>query len=132
MLVPRHGIGAAVVGDLVIIPGGSTVQGFGVSDANTIYRAGAEDLPAFRRGDVYPDERLDLADAVRLVIHLFVRPASLECADAADVDDDGQISIGDAVSLLSFLFLMAPPPAPPHPAPGGDPSPDFLSCEQEH
>jgi N-acetylneuraminic acid mutarotase len=32
MALPRHGIGAATVGDLVIVPGGATFAGFGATD----------------------------------------------------------------------------------------------------
>ncbi len=31
MPTPRHGVGAAVVGDRIFLPGGATVQGFGAT-----------------------------------------------------------------------------------------------------
>jgi N-acetylneuraminic acid mutarotase len=34
MAVPRHGIGAAAIGDRIHIPGGAPVQGFGTTDAH--------------------------------------------------------------------------------------------------
>lgn len=38
MPLPRHGIGAATVGDLVIVPGGATFAGFGATDhADALY-----------------------------------------------------------------------------------------------
>jgi hypothetical protein len=37
MPTPRHGIGAAVVGERIYIPGGATLQGFGVTGVNEVY-----------------------------------------------------------------------------------------------
>lgn len=37
MPTPRHGIGAAAIGDLIYIPGGGPVQGFGVTDVNEVF-----------------------------------------------------------------------------------------------
>jgi N-acetylneuraminic acid mutarotase len=37
MPTPRHGIGAAAVGDRIYIPGGASVQGFGVVSAHEVY-----------------------------------------------------------------------------------------------
>lgn len=38
LLTPRHGMGAAVVGAEIYVPGGATVAGFGASDANEALR----------------------------------------------------------------------------------------------
>jgi N-acetylneuraminic acid mutarotase len=38
---PRHGIGAAVVGDRVFVPGGATVQGFGASGVTEVFQVPA-------------------------------------------------------------------------------------------
>ncbi|MBI4582557.1 MAG: galactose oxidase [Planctomycetes bacterium] len=128
MLVPRHGIGAAAVGDFIFIPGGSTVEGFGTSGANAGYSPGPADLPPFRRGDVNRDGALDLADPVRLLLYLFASAQAFPCADAGDFDDDGALAIADAVGLLSYLFLQGPPPPAPTLPEGGDPSGDLLEC----
>lgn len=37
MPVPRHGIGAAVLGDRIHLPGGATVQGFGATATHEVY-----------------------------------------------------------------------------------------------
>jgi hypothetical protein len=39
MPTPRHGIGAAVIGSEIFIPGGSDIQGFGVSSVNEVFQA---------------------------------------------------------------------------------------------
>jgi N-acetylneuraminic acid mutarotase len=41
MPTPRHGIGAAVLGDAIYIPGGAGVQGFGVTSAHEVFTPGA-------------------------------------------------------------------------------------------
>jgi N-acetylneuraminic acid mutarotase len=39
MRTPRHGIGAAVVGNRIFVPGGATVQGFGAVAAHDVFEA---------------------------------------------------------------------------------------------
>ena len=39
MATPRHGIGAAVLGGLVYVPGGATVQGFGATGVHEVFTA---------------------------------------------------------------------------------------------
>ena len=39
MRTPRHGIGAAVVGNRIFVPGGATVQGFGAVAAHDAFEA---------------------------------------------------------------------------------------------
>jgi N-acetylneuraminic acid mutarotase len=130
MSIPRHGIGAAVVGDLVFIPCGSVVEGFGVTDAHTAYEPPPEDLPRFRRGDVSLDAGVDISDAIRILITLFIAGGTLGCADAGDINDDGVVDIADPIRLLNHLFLGEPPPAPPLAAESGDPTPDLLDCQK--
>ncbi|HVR75111.1 MAG TPA: hypothetical protein VMT52_12295 [Planctomycetota bacterium] len=40
----------------------------------------------------------------------------------------GAVTLTDAVHLLEYLFLHGPPPSPPHPQPGEDPTEDALGC----
>ena len=84
--------------------------------------------PRFIRGDARGDGRLNLSDAVTVLLHLF-RGQSLRCRDAADVDDDGAIEIDDVLGILEYLFLLGQAPQPPFPMPGRDPSEDDLDCE---
>jgi N-acetylneuraminic acid mutarotase len=37
MLIPRHGLGAAVIGDRMYLPGGSTSQGLAAQDRHTVF-----------------------------------------------------------------------------------------------
>jgi hypothetical protein len=70
---------------------------------------------AFRRGDANGDGVVDIADPIRTLGTLFSRFAPFECGDAADADDDGTLSITDAVLSLIYLFRgdrSLPPPGP--------------------
>ena len=49
--------------------------------------------------------------------------------DAADVNDDSQVDVSDAVFLTSYLFREGTLPPSPFPDPGVDPTDDELGCE---
>ena len=46
------------------------------------------------------------------------------------MDDDGRLTITDAIKLLNYLFGVTFPPPPPFPTPGYDPTPDGMICEE--
>ena len=83
--------------------------------------------PAFVRGDVGGDQNVTMADALTLLDVLFAQAGYLDCADAADANDDGRVNVTDAVTILRHLFMGASPPSP-FPAAGTDPTPDALRC----
>lgn len=82
----------------------------------------------FLRGDANATNSVDLSDPVFLLAYLFSSGAAPTCDDAADFDDDGALNVADAVYLLGYLFSQGPPPPPPFPAPGSDPTADPLGC----
>lgn len=87
-------------------------------------------LQPFVRGDVDADKRLFLTDALR-ILHALFGQRTIACQKSADVDDDGQISISDALFLMRFVFVSgAVPPAPGPAFCGADPTEDSLSCEE--
>ena len=88
----------------------------------------AGDAP-FRRGDVDADGLLTITDAIRVLGYLFLGGDAPACFDAADTDDDGRLNITDPVYLLDYAFRGGPPPPPPHPTCGADPTLDPLECE---
>ena len=93
--------------------------------------AGRRDCPpAIRRGDVDANSEVDITDALRILMVLFVGDELLSCEDAADWDDDGKFDISDVVRLLQFQFMGATPPAEPGTECGEDPTTDTLNeCE---
>lgn len=84
---------------------------------------------SFIRGDFDASGSVNLTDAIAGLEFLFRGGAAPRCADAADTTDDGAINLTDPVLLLNHLFLSGPPPAPPYPDAGSDPTPDALDCE---
>jgi len=86
--------------------------------------------PRFVRGDANADMRIDLADVVAPLAHVFLGEA-LACADAADANDDGRLEIADAVTIAAFLLGGGRRPAAPFPDCGSDRSIDSLECAVE-
>jgi len=80
----------------------------------------------FKRGDVNVDGKLDIADAVALLGHLFSGKPMPLCPDAADANDDGKLDIADSIRILAHLFASSGPLPPPFAACGEDPSSDPL------
>jgi hypothetical protein len=70
-------------------------------------------LPTFRRGDVNEDGKVDIADPVSLLGHLFSGKPMPNCPDAGDANNDGTLNIADAIKILGHLFAgTGPLPAP--------------------
>ncbi len=133
--------GTAMVVDLLPGPGSSSpvwlaavggrlffVADDGVS-GNQLYMYSSPS-PPWRRGDATADGRLDIADPIAVIGHLFLGGTELSCLDAADADDSGALDITDAISLISYLFLGGGPPPEPFPACGEDTSADDLGCRE--
>lgn len=87
-------------------------------------------VPSFRRGDVDGGGTVALNDAVLVFMFLFTaegRPP--RCLDAADADDDGEISITDGIRILEVLFGgLGDIPAPGFQRCGDDPTADDLAA----
>jgi hypothetical protein len=79
------------------------------------------------RGDSNHDGVIDISDAVRILVGLFVDPEAITCPDAADADDSGRVEITDALRLLRFLFQGFGGPVGPYPGYGVDWSADELA-----
>ena len=116
-------------------PGGTlTVKDFAYS-GNVVYVASPATGAIFKmlaypignpflRGDVNGDAAVNVADVLAVLMYLFEGATAPGCLDAADVNDDGRIDISDPVYLLFYLFGGGPPPEPPYPEPGLDPTLD--------
>lgn len=87
----------------------------------------------FIRGDAVPDGKIDLADPIALLEHLFLggRDPTGACLAALDGNADGVADLSDAVYLLSYLYLGGSEPAAPFPTCGRAPAsvPGCLSPE---
>ncbi len=78
------------------------------------------------RGDTNIDGRVNLADAMRLLGHLFQGEPAPQCQKTADANDDESINLSDAISILQHLFGGVEMPSPS--ICGPDPTPDLLGC----
>ncbi|MBI4601777.1 MAG: hypothetical protein HY721_07435, partial [Planctomycetes bacterium] len=78
--------------------------------------------------DANADGKLDIADPIFTLLHLFAGGGAPLCEEAADADDSGRIELTDAVYLLAVLFTGGA--VPPHPslACGRDRTADGLAC----
>ncbi len=84
----------------------------------------------FVRGEINGDGRMDVSDAIALLLHLFAGGAEPSCLKAADADDSGTVNITDATRVLSALFQAGDPPSAPFPSCGVDLTDDDLTCEE--
>ena len=82
----------------------------------------------FIRGDANQDSEVEMADAIRMLEHLFLGFGPHSCPDSMDVNDDGALDLSDPIGLLLYLFAGGELPARPFPQPGVDPTPDALPC----
>ncbi len=60
-------------------------------------------------GDANGDGSVNMVDVVVMLCHVF-HGTYLFCPGAANVNDDDQLNLADAVYLLAYLFVNGPPP----------------------
>jgi glucose/arabinose dehydrogenase len=86
---------------------------------------------SFARGNTDGDGKVDFADIITLLTHLFRGdPQFVPCQDALDVNDDEVVDVSDPIYALRAQFLgVATLPEPK--ICGPDPTPDLLRCETE-
>lgn len=82
--------------------------------------------PMFKRGDINQDGKIDIADPIALLGHLFASKPRPACPDSADGNDDGKLDIADAIKVLGHLFAAAGPLPNPFSACGVDEVADTL------
>ncbi len=78
--------------------------------------------PRFLRADANCDGRVDLADPIHTLEHLFREGPASCCSEAADANGDGGADLADAVFTLFFQFAAGSPPPPPYPECGEAPA----------
>ncbi len=69
--------------------------------------------PTLLLGDLNEDSRVNVADAVYLLVYMFLDGAPPWCMALADMNGDERMNVADAVYLLGYLFLNGPAPLPP-------------------
>jgi cytochrome c peroxidase len=69
----------------------------------------------FVRGHVNRDDKIDLADAIFLIAHLFRGAPAPDPVVAADTNGDGRVDISDPIYLLNFIFQGTEAPPMPFP-----------------
>lgn len=86
----------------------------------------------FMRGDVTRDAALSILDVFALLEFLFGSDSyPIPCGDAADLNDDGGITLSDPLALLTFMYVdSSRAPAKPFPYLGVDTTTDddYLEC----
>ena len=76
--------------------------------------ADAGDIP-FIRGDANVDGRVNLADGIWLLQHLFTGGPAGDCAAAMDSNGDGAVDLADATLIIAFRLLDGRAPGYPYP-----------------
>jgi hypothetical protein len=82
----------------------------------------------FQRGDVDVNGKVDLTDAVVILLHLFQGGSAPACGKAADANDDSKLDIADPIRLFGHLFRGEGPLPEPFGGCGMDLTGDELSC----
>ncbi len=67
----------------------------------------------FTRGDIDQNGRLQVGDAINILMYLFALGREPACMDSADINGDDRVNVADAIVLLAYLFNGGAPPAPP-------------------
>ncbi len=82
----------------------------------------------FVRGDINADGQISTADSLMLRRFLFLGSVALNCLDAADVNDDGDVDISDVIFGLVSIFQEGPEMPAPFLELGPDPTADGHNC----
>lgn len=80
----------------------------------------------FVRGDASSDGTLSIVDPLLILGHQY-RDIPIQCLDAADYDNDGEVAVSDVSRLLGLLYTAGPPL--PTPSCETDSTPDFIGCQ---
>jgi hypothetical protein len=119
--------------DVPIQPGENVVHAMGITSRDDLIDSDSIEVVLgtidgeFIRGDVDLLRGINITDPLLIAFFLF-RGDQISCQDAADVNDDGMITLEDTIELLHYLFLAGEKPAAPFPLAGVDGTADELGC----
>lgn len=82
----------------------------------------------FIRGDADDSGRLSIGDMTVILQTLFSGRPSPACRDRLDANDDGAVTMADALYVGAYLFQRGASIPPPFPQKGLDPTSDALPC----
>ena len=85
-------------------------------------------LLEYVRADCNDDGAVNIADAIFILNTQFQGGPAETCTEACDANADGGLNVADSIFILSYRLLDGPPPPPPFPECGGDPTVDPLGC----
>jgi hypothetical protein len=86
------------------------------ASASTEVSFEVQPLPARLRCDCNSDDKLDISDAVFILLYLFREGLNPDCLAACDCNSDAEYDISDVLFDLFFVFANGPAPATPYPA----------------
>ena len=83
----------------------------------------------FRRGDVDGDTKYNVIDAITIIqVAVGNLQPKIDCQKAHDANDDGQVTVADALPILAYVFQRGPALPDPFRTCGTDPTNDALTC----
>ena len=106
-----NALGSPTVDNVVVVAGLSLDAAFVDGAVNL---EPVTDTP-FLRGDCNSDLKADIADGIWILNFLFQGGPAGACAEACDADDNGDLDMLDAMSIIQYRLLNGPAPAAPFP-----------------
>ncbi|HZN60237.1 MAG TPA: choice-of-anchor J domain-containing protein, partial [Planctomycetota bacterium] len=97
----------------IVCDQGFNVRGWFIDDVAVCTSALGGVAASFARGNCAADAKIDIADAIFLLGHLFLGGREPACSQACDANADGALNLTDAVFLLHHLFIGGAAPEPP-------------------
>ena len=85
--------------------------------------------PEFTRGDADGNGAVVALLDTLFMFNYLIGEESIDCLDAADTNDDGNVNVLDCVFLLHYAFANGEEPPAPFPGCGSDPTDDDLGCD---
>jgi hypothetical protein len=90
---------------------------------------GAPPTSNFSRGDADGNSKINVVDAILIIqIQVGNLQEKFDCDKILDANDDGKVTVTDAIPVLQYVFEKGAPLPAPFRACGPDPTADALNC----